>query len=378
MFSQFRHAVEQLAQQVPVPGQHDDSNGTGEQRRGSLDMRRSLSQQSGDSPSPTNGRGSVGSPGTGSTRGLSLEERLKRAAAAKATAASSDPLNADGSSSPDSGRKTRDSTSPSPAMKAQHRRTMSPASTPLPDSPALMARRDSFMRTSSNLGKSESAAIPDLELDGKGKGADVVKHDLAVEPSATEVANVGQGSVETKEMGEEEKELNAEEKKDGAAPPTPRSDSPAGSEVQPSVQDGPPTSSSPPPAAVDLPSEPSRSSASPTPEDPPVQFRPEDADTREAIVVSSSESHQGPDAEEKAGKLANEDPELDSKSQTIPVQSQSENDFRSLRSASGTEIEELQQRLKQVEQRFAGMSPLLLCPLTAAANEHPVRHMRAK
>jgi hypothetical protein len=226
-----------------------------------------------------------------------------------------------------------------------------------------MARRDSFMRTNSNLGKSEPAAIPDLELDGKGEGADVVKHDPAVEPSATEVANVGQGLVETKEMGEDEKEeLSAEEKKDGAAPPTPRSDSPAGSGVQPSVQEGPPTSSSPPPAAVDSPSEPSPSPASPTPEDSPVQSRSEDADTREAIIVSSSESHQGPDAEEKAGKLANEDPELDSKSKSIPVQSQSENDSKSLRSPSRVGIEELQQRLKQVEQRFAGMSPLFLCP----------------
>lgn len=386
-------------------------------------MRRSLSQQRGESinssPSPNNGRGNSGSPGTGSTRGLSLEERLKRAAAAKAN---SDPLHAMGRASPDPSRKAGDSTSSvnagaasTSSTKTQHRRTMSPASTPLPDSPALLARRDSFVRTNSNLGKSESASIPDLELDNSANGdqATQVPADSAEAqahaPSAT-VAEVA------KDGAEEPAKENSEVKRDGTheikevppkdeevkADPTPASltpDSITESQKPPTNEEVPsasPSPSSPPPLDSQPMAEfhsksppPSSADANPTSSDalatevvpavesPEASTEEAASDGREAAESSSAET-QPTDVEELAQNAAtvekDEAAELDQKSKPTPIQS----DGSKLKSG-GVGIDELQQRLKQVEQRFTGMSPPLLCHFRAlgdfrALTKHFVWH----
>ena len=191
MFSQFRQAVEQLAQQVPVPNAGAD----GERR--SLDLqslangqlagdaltslRKSLSQRPGSSegsaasPSPpnSNGKASPSNSNASHARKSTLEERLRRAthhaiSEGSSAASSSSP-------SPNPSKKPTESSSTTPPTKtvAQKRGVLaSPASTPLPQSPALPTARESSENavqnsTSTSEGHISEAAIPELELEKK-------------------------------------------------------------------------------------------------------------------------------------------------------------------------------------------------------------------
>lgn len=277
---------------------------------------------------------------------------------------------------------------------------MSPASTPLPESPALLARRDSFMRTNSNLGKSESTSIPDLELDSSAKVDEVAAApaDSTVAPpsaASTTVTEDVKGDVvkeadETAELKQDEKgETEVTPSKDEVVkddPPSIASDpqSITASQEAPATQEAslPSTSPSPPPTSdpepmtephsdtpPTLPSEAIPPSDAPAPDvasaaTPDATLEKADSDSKETPEVSSTETESSQkthsptedmieDAEKAAPVQKDGPPEPDSQSKITPPQ-----DEHAKPKATGVGIEELQQRLKQVEQRFTGMSSL--------------------
>lgn len=288
---------------------------------------------------------------------------------------------------------------------------MSPASTPLPDSPALLARRDSFVRTNSNLGKSESASIPDLALDNTANEDAIapLPADSMETPtesaSATATEDAKDDAVGTAEESDEALQIEKEDMevkenievvpskgegvKDDHTPIASKSDSITGSQELPAGEEAASASASPtspPPQAESQPvleppyESPSLSSphANPasdalSPEEASSQSseaKPEEADptTKDITELFSAETKSSPntDTEVKMEKDATVDgkdaPEPDSKSSPTPVESEA-----SKPKSPGVGIEELQQRLKQVEQRFTGKSSWLLCHRRALA-----------
>lgn len=181
MFSQFRQAVEQL---VPVAA-HNGDNTNNSERRSSLDvpaLRRSISQRPGEtrtaSPGPIQ-RSQTTSPPT-AVRKSNLEERLRRvthAAIESPSPSSSSSLNsasASASASATSSATTKDTTgspaAPLDSAKKSQETTpaaaqsgvLSPASTPLPPSPASQSTGDP---PTSSASESRRPDTPDLELD---------------------------------------------------------------------------------------------------------------------------------------------------------------------------------------------------------------------
>ncbi|KAF5313957.1 hypothetical protein D9611_006862 [Ephemerocybe angulata] len=411
MFSQFRNAVEHLAQQVPIPQVAGEE---GNERRSSLDLRRSISQRSGTpdssaSPNPNGGRSSPSPANPGAVRKSNLEERLRRAAAIASGESPSSVSGSSPSGSTSNGKQSSamavatvasPSPSPDPSKKASlHRRTMSPASTPLPQSPALGARGDPLTKSSSNLVKSD--AIPNLDLEAKdsGKSKDEPEgkpqdhgdsnndesstgspKEKIIEEKGTVDKEEGQpdGKVTTGDLTEQvegedkategTKLVKGDVEEDAVEPPTNSTGSDGQLESQDEVvQDDPLPSSStstslPPPPAESQGPEPTVSSTSPTGPDAVVENEKSKPELQRVGIESPSPEPRstpngagGVDEEEakadagetvvesKGVVAANEPPK---QSPTLPED----------KSKPNVAVEELQQRLKQVEQRFTDVS----------------------
>ncbi|KAJ2931149.1 hypothetical protein H1R20_g5940, partial [Candolleomyces eurysporus] len=388
MFSQFRQAVEQLAQQVPVP-----TVPTADGERRSVDLqslasgqlagdaltslRKSLSQRSGSSEattassSPQNptGRASPSPSNPNQARKSTLEERLRRATH-HAISESSSP--ASSSPPPDPSKKPSGSSSTPPLTKsvAQKRGVLaSPASTPLPQSPALPAGGESSDPTlQGSEGHVSIAAIPELELEKKETASPPTAVATAVqeaqpkeEPPVVEAKeeegnHVLKEDQDQKEPGDGEATKKEDEEKSKETSPPAGSDTDAQEALNESAQPSPSLPlgsqetqeessplSSPESAAIP----PVKDESSPEPEapvPPPETAEPavSQAAPAEPSPTSVSESS---DAEDKALEPLSEETKVQEKS--VPIEEPK---------PKGIGVEELQQRLKLVEQRFTDVS----------------------
>jgi len=375
MFSQLRQAVEQIAHQVPVPAvsSGDDQQ---EPRRGSLDLS-SLAAGGGHlagkalhsiatsiSRSNSLDGTSGGSTATTPVRKSNLEERLRRAAAARAAApshetpsaaSSSSSVKRTGSPSPNPSSKTGAERTSTPQTIAQRRVTDSPASTPLPASPAQLASDPLQLEPTGSIAKL------DLELgkekDGEKMGiAKDSKQASSAEESHSNTRRDGIPKVEEAEEGSAKIDGSEDANEEADNGPNPveaesikPADSAEASSTGHSSQDVQETSTATS-SASENPTTSSLSSEIPKTEEmapmelttlqPPTEFSSplKPVEQRKEFHNSSSPA---------------------ASSESPPSESPPPNDQSRQKAAVG--IDELQQRLKQVEQRFAGMPPSAFC-----------------
>jgi hypothetical protein len=394
MFNQLKNAVEQL---VPPPGATTDSDA---RRRGSTEMqrsqsmsplssgqlaesartslRKSLSQQRGQTPERSNGRASPASSATSTTaerpRKTTLEERLRRATAAaiadNAHSAANSPSpspSAAGSalkvvgktpSTTPSGRGSRASSlSRTPELK----RPQSPASVPLPHSPAVRPSKLADSPPLPELSRLDPGTkSEEKELDATSErvvGEDLSSKDTS-EPEEKDIADNSSNPRPGVQVAEEDVGTSPLETK-RAPELLPSPDIPADSDQGPPVQDRAPLHNPSPTGAA-------LSSAAPCPEPtetPPVHDSFQDkalsSPPPPSNVASPAETAEVTEVDpvpKSAPQLPAGEKGIDIPAPLNPTQDTPITKAES--SANDTLVEELQQRLKQVEQRFTGTLPL--------------------
>ncbi|KAG2023417.1 hypothetical protein CC2G_001073 [Coprinopsis cinerea AmutBmut pab1-1] len=345
MFSQFKNAVEQLAQQVPVPqipgvDEHLVRRGSTEINRsisplssGQLaesaltSLRRSLSSQRPDPVSRSNS-GSSGTPPP--ARKSNLEERLRRAA-----------HNAIVEGSPNSSsRKGSSSRSSSPAPNSINQtRSQSPASVPLPQSPLLNPTNSSIVPEKlSNLqhtdeGNPEPSETSQEQVNKAKLASTSEERASELKYTAGDVSKDNDSDTQVETDKKKTSPSNSEEAGErlGADADSPRAIAQAvdGDSAFPPKAPSPEATK---PTEKDSPSPATPSDLLPQTDSPAESELPDGRhDTVSVLAVATSPSVAEPS--ELVPTITKEGPEL-----------------------KGPGVEELQQRLKQVEQRFSDVS----------------------